>query len=89
MLSKWKTLRRNFKLIDIFGNQISFSYNYNEIYKTYEGATMTVMIVLLLIVVTGIEFHNMIYRTESLVQGNVVYSDLSQDSTPFSFTSEQ
>ena len=50
MLSKWKTLRRNFKLIDIFGNQISFSYNYNEIYKTYEGATMTVIIVLLLIV---------------------------------------
>jgi hypothetical protein len=89
MLSKWKTLRRNFKLIDIFGNQISFSYNYNEIYKTYEGATMTVIIVLLLIVVTGIEFHNMIYRTESLVQGNVVYSDLSQDSSPFSFTSEQ
>ena len=60
-------MRRNFKLIDIFGNQISFSYHYNEIYKTYEGATMTVIIVLLLIVVTGIEFHNMIYRTESLV----------------------
>ena len=89
MLSPVKRLTRSFKLLDMFGSKIAFSCNFKEVYKTYEGATLTVIILVLLIVVSSIEFHNMIYRTESLVQSNVVYSDLSKDTTPFTFTSDQ
>ena len=65
--SKWKALKMNFRMLDIFGTKINFSYSYNKVYKTYEGATMTVLIVLLLIIIMGIELRNLINRSEQIV----------------------
>jgi len=52
-LGTWGWLKDRFRYLDIFGTAVNFTYDSDEVYKTHEGATVTVLIVLTLLIVTG------------------------------------
>ncbi|TNV84198.1 hypothetical protein FGO68_gene7891 [Halteria grandinella] len=86
-LNRWAQFKENFKLIDLFGSQINFTYTYQETYKTLEGALLTLIIVLILLVITLTQFASMAQKTEYNLNANTQFSDLSQDSEEFTFSS--
>ena len=65
--SRFSTLKNNFRKLDIFGSQVNFSYKYQETYKTMEGATMTVILVILMVAITASQFSDMINRTSQVL----------------------
>jgi len=46
-------LKDRFRYLDMFGTTINFTYDADSVYKTHEGASITVLIVLTLLIVTG------------------------------------
>lgn len=78
-------LKDRFRYLDMFGTTVNFTYDTDEVYKTHEGATVTVLIVLTLLIVTGTQLKNMISRSEKILLQSVEYNDLSVDIQPFSF----
>lgn len=78
-LNRWAQMKSNFKQIDLFGSQINFSYSYQETYKTTEGAILTVVIVLILLIITSIQFASMVTKQEYNLNANIQYTDLTTD----------
>jgi hypothetical protein len=87
-LSKWSEIMHRVKQIDLFGRPIGLTYQYEETFKTVEGAILTIMIMMAMISVTGIYFHNMINRTEQILNSKVQYVDLTNDIDPIIFTGD-
>ncbi len=52
-LDRWGWLKDHFRYLDMFGTTVNFTYDTDEVYKTHEGATVTVLIILTLLIVTG------------------------------------
>lgn len=50
-----------------------------------EGAVLTFLIYLALIVVGGLYVQNMVKRTERIINTNIEFKDLSIDTSPFVF----
>ena len=46
-------LKDNFRYLDMFGSTVNFTYDTDEVYKTHEGAAVTVLIIFTLLIVTG------------------------------------
>ncbi len=63
-LNRWNELFYKIKSIDVFGRPIAFTYEYEETYKTIEGAVLTIMIMVTMIAITGLYLQNMLNRTE-------------------------
>ena len=63
-LSIWTRAHNKFKRIDLFGRNVGFTYEYNETFKTLEGAILTILILMAMLAVSLIYFFNVIYRTE-------------------------
>lgn len=78
-------LKDRFRYLDMFGTPVNFTYDTDEVYKTHEGATVTVLIVLTLLIVTGTQLKNMVSRSEKILLQSVEYNDLTNDMQPFSF----
>lgn len=86
-LSNWRLFKQKFKVIDMFGSQINFTHKYKDTFKTMEGAVLTFLIYLALIVVGGLYVQNMVRRTERIINTNIEFKDLSKDADPFVFDS--
>ena len=69
----------------MFGSQINFTHKYKDTFKTIEGAVLTFLIYLALIVVGGLYVQNMVKRTERIINTNIEFKDLSKDASPFVF----
>lgn len=78
-LSRWRVLRQKFKLIDMFGSQINFTHKYKDTFKTMEGAILTLLIFLALAIIAGIYLHNMVKRSEQILNITFESSDLFND----------
>lgn len=50
-----------------------------------EGAVLTTLIYIALIVVGGLYLQNMVKRTEQIINSNTEFKDLAQDTSPFVF----
>ena len=63
-LNRWRLFKKKFKVIDMFGNYKNFTHKYKDTFKTMEGAILTMLIFMALIIVGGIYLSNMLSRTE-------------------------
>jgi hypothetical protein len=72
-------LKDHFRYLDMFGTTVNFTYDTDEVYKTHEGATVTVLIILTLLIVTGTQLKNMLSGSEKLLISSIEYNDLNND----------
>lgn len=86
-VSGWRLFKQKFKVIDMFGNQINFTHKYKDTFKTTEGAVLTLMIYIALIIVAGLYLQNMVRWTEQIINSKIEFTDLLNDKTPFTFDS--
>ena len=63
----------------MFGRPISFTYQYDETFKTLEGAVLTFLIFTAMIIIGGIYLRNVVNRTEQIVTTKTEYLDLVND----------
>jgi hypothetical protein len=69
----------------MFGSTVNFTYDSDEVYKTHEGASVTVLIIITLLIVTGTQLKNMLSGSEKLLISSIKYNDLNNDIEPFTF----
>lgn len=69
----------------MFGSQINFTHKYKDTFKTMEGAILTLLIFLALAIIAGIYLHNMVQRSEQILNITFESSDLFNDEEPFGF----
>lgn len=74
-------------MIDLFGSQINFTHKYKDTFKTMEGAILTLLIFMALIIVSGIYLNNMVSRTEQILNIKTEFVDLVRDKDPYLFDS--
>jgi hypothetical protein len=75
-MTKWAWIKDRFRYIDLFGTSVNFTYDSDEVYKTHEGATVTLLIILALIAVTGTQLKNMINRSQKIILQTADYRNL-------------
>lgn len=78
-------LKDHFRYLDMFGTTVNFTYDSDEVYKTHEGASVTVLIIITLLIVTGTQLKNMLSGSEKLLISSIKYNDLNNDIEPFTF----
>ena len=85
-MNRWNSIREGFRKIDMFGRGINFTYKYEQTFKTMEGAILTSLILMGMLIITAIYFQNMINRTEQILNTKTEYIDLTNDYEPFAFS---